>query len=36
MTRSLYRAFTQEEVNTTLFQIDDLKVPGPDGLHAVL
>jgi hypothetical protein len=27
--------FTAEEVNKALFNIGDLKAPGPDGLHAI-
>jgi hypothetical protein len=31
----LCRVFTEEEIKKALFQIGDLKAPGPDGLHAV-
>jgi 23S rRNA U2552 (ribose-2'-O)-methylase RlmE/FtsJ len=35
MNNSLCRDFTEEEVKKALFQIGDLKAPGPDGLHFV-
>jgi hypothetical protein len=35
MNNSLCRRFSVEEVNKALFQIGDLKAPGPDGLHVV-
>lgn len=35
MNGSLLEPFTHEEVKKALFQIGDLKAPGPDGLHAV-
>jgi hypothetical protein len=35
MNRSLTRAFSEEEVKKALFQIGDLKAPGPDGMPAL-
>lgn len=35
MNGQLLSSFTQEEVKAALFNIGDLKAPGPDGLHAV-
>lgn len=35
MNRSLLAPFTAEEVKKALFDIGDLKAPGPDGLHAI-
>ncbi|KAK1684730.1 hypothetical protein QYE76_045578 [Lolium multiflorum] len=34
MNNSLCHDFTEEEIKKALFQIGDLKAPGPDGLHA--
>jgi hypothetical protein len=31
----LIALFTGEEVKKALFQIGDLKAPGPDGMHAI-
>ena len=35
MNTGLLAPFSYEEVKKALFQIGDLKAPGPDGLHAV-
>jgi hypothetical protein len=35
MNRGLLAPFTVEEVKKALFQIGDLKAPGPDGLHSI-
>lgn len=35
MNEGLLNTFTHEEVKRALFQIGDLKAPGPDGMHAV-
>jgi hypothetical protein len=35
MNEILTAQFTAEEVKKSLFDIGDLKAPGPDGLHAV-
>ncbi|KAK8461281.1 hypothetical protein SEVIR_1G007383v4 [Setaria viridis] len=35
MNTELMRPFTAEEIKRVLFQIGDLKAPGPDGMHAV-
>jgi hypothetical protein len=35
MNRGLLAPFTAEEVKKALFQIGDLKAPGPDGLHSI-
>jgi hypothetical protein len=35
MNESLIAPFTAEDVKKAVFQIGDLKAPGPDGLHAI-
>jgi hypothetical protein len=35
MNAGLCAPYTREEVKKALFNIDDLKAPGPDGLHAI-
>ena len=35
MNDELNKPYTREEVKKALFNIGDLKAPGPDGLHAV-
>ena len=35
MNRALLAPYTAEEVRKALFDIGDLKAPGPDGLHAI-
>jgi hypothetical protein len=35
MNNALLAPYTVEEVRKALFDIGDLKVPGPDGLHAI-
>jgi hypothetical protein len=35
MNSLLTAPFTGEEVKKALFQIGDLKAPGPDGMHAI-
>ena len=35
MNRILMAPFTKEDVKKALFQIGDMKAPGPDGLHVV-
>ena len=35
MNRALMAPYTEEEVKKALFDIGDLKAPGPDGLHAI-
>ena len=35
MNAGLMAQFSYEEVKKALFQIGDLKAPGPDGMHAV-
>jgi hypothetical protein len=35
MNESLIAPFTVEDVKKAVFQIGDLKAPGPDGLHAI-
>ena len=35
MNKGLLDTFTHDEVRRALFQIGDLKAPGPDGMHAV-
>ena len=34
MNEALLKSYSREEVKKTLFNIGDLKAPGPDGLHA--
>jgi hypothetical protein len=35
MNRDLTAPFSPEEIRKALFQIGDLKAPGPDGMHAI-
>ena len=35
MNNALLAPYTVEDVRKTLFDIGDLKAPGPDGLHAI-
>ena len=35
MNETLLAPYIAEEVKNALFSIDDLKAPGPDGLHAI-
>uniref|UniRef100_A0A453K866 Reverse transcriptase domain-containing protein n=1 Tax=Aegilops tauschii subsp. strangulata TaxID=200361 RepID=A0A453K866_AEGTS len=35
MNNALLAPYTAEDVHKALFDIGDLKAPGPDGLHAI-
>jgi hypothetical protein len=35
MDHNLIRNFSEKEVKKALFRIEDLKAPGPDGLHVI-